>query len=106
MFLQLKLSSERIPQIQASFEKMTDRLKPYQYLHSQGIYSDLSLHLLGQQLWDLERDIDAIHSQLNNAQTQKLSKEVQDSPDFKAIIYMSNLKYIFTKLRIETGLLY
>ena len=74
--LQVGLSRQRLPQIQALFANMTARLQPYQYLHYQGLYTDLSLRLMGQELSQLETDISAIHSQLNNGQTQKLSKEV------------------------------
>ncbi|XP_034444728.1 olfactomedin-like [Hippoglossus hippoglossus] len=73
---QVGLSRQRLPQIQALFANMTARLEPYQYLHYQGLYTDLSLRLLGQELSQLETDISAIHNQLNNDQTQKLSKEV------------------------------
>ncbi|KAM7414042.1 hypothetical protein PAMA_019049 [Pampus argenteus] len=73
---QVQLSNHHLPQIQALIKNVTARLEPYQYLHDQGLYSALSLHLLGQELSQLETDIGDIHSQLNNVQTQKLSKEV------------------------------
>ena len=37
----------------------------------------LNLRRLGLELGELEADIGVIHGQLNNAHTQKLSKEVQ-----------------------------
>lgn len=74
--LQLNISSQRLPQIQAQVTSLTARLGPYKYLHNQGLYSALSLRLLGQQLSQLETDVGVVHSQLNNAQTKKLSKEV------------------------------
>uniref|UniRef100_A0A3B5Q1V6 Olfactomedin-like domain-containing protein n=1 Tax=Xiphophorus maculatus TaxID=8083 RepID=A0A3B5Q1V6_XIPMA len=49
---------------------------PYQYLHDRGLYTALSVRLLGQELSQLETDITVVHSQLNNAQSQKLHKEV------------------------------
>ncbi|XP_071345388.1 olfactomedin-like [Trachinotus anak] len=73
---QVKLSRHRLPQIYALVENVTARLEPYQYLHHQGVYTALSLRLLGQELSQLETDISVIHSQFNNPQTQKLSKEV------------------------------
>ena len=73
----MQLSNQRLPQFQALIKNVTARLKPYQYLHDKGLYSALSLRLLGQELSQLETDIGDIHSQLNNAQTKKLSKEVQ-----------------------------
>nr|XP_015820795.2 olfactomedin [Nothobranchius furzeri] len=73
---QVELSSKRLPQIQTKVENVTARLKPYQYLRHQGLYTALSLRLLGQELSQLEADVGAVHNQLNNAQTQKLSKEV------------------------------
>ncbi|XP_075931464.1 olfactomedin-like [Anarhichas minor] len=73
---QVELSNRRLPQIQALITNVTERLKPHQYLHNHGLYTDLPLHLLGQELSQLETDIGAIHSQLNNGQTTKLSKEV------------------------------
>lgn len=62
--------------IQALVKNITARLEPYQYLHDQGLYTSLSLRLVGQELSQLETDISAIHSQLNNSKTKKLSKEV------------------------------
>ncbi|XP_039987986.1 olfactomedin-like [Xiphias gladius] len=73
---QVKLSSQRLPMIQALVKNITARLEPYQYLHDQGLYTSLSLRLVGQELSQLETDISAIHSQLNNSKTKKLSKEV------------------------------
>uniref|UniRef100_A0A3B5MTP1 Olfactomedin-like domain-containing protein n=1 Tax=Xiphophorus couchianus TaxID=32473 RepID=A0A3B5MTP1_9TELE len=49
---------------------------PYRYLHDRGLYTALSIRLLGQELSQLETDITVVHSQLNNAQSQKLHKEV------------------------------
>ncbi|KAK1874915.1 Olfactomedin-4, partial [Dissostichus eleginoides] len=72
---QVELSSERLPQIAAVIQNVTERLEPHRYLQDQGLYTDLAVHQLGQELSRLEGDIGDIHSQLNNAQTQKLSKE-------------------------------
>ncbi|XP_070686272.1 olfactomedin isoform X2 [Pempheris klunzingeri] len=73
---QVELSSQRLPQFQALLNNMTARLEPYQYLHHKGLYADLPLRLLSQELGQLEKDIDAIHGRLNNPQTLKISKEV------------------------------
>ncbi|KAL3062117.1 hypothetical protein OYC64_010097 [Pagothenia borchgrevinki] len=73
---QVELSNERLPQIVAVIQNVTERLEPHRYLQDQGLYTDLAVHQLGQELSRLEGDIGDIHSQLNNAQTQKLSKEV------------------------------
>ncbi|XP_070687051.1 olfactomedin-like [Pempheris klunzingeri] len=73
---QVELSSQRLPQFQALLNNMTARLKPYQYLNHKGLYADLPLRLLSQELGQLEKDIDAIHGRLNNPQTLKISKEV------------------------------
>uniref|UniRef100_A0A3Q2WL81 Olfactomedin-like n=1 Tax=Haplochromis burtoni TaxID=8153 RepID=A0A3Q2WL81_HAPBU len=92
--LQLKISSQRLPQIQAQVTSLTARLGPYKYLHNQGLYSALSLRLLGQQLSQLETDVGVVHSQLNNAQTKKLSKEVLlETAD------LVNMKAVKEKLR-------
>ncbi|XP_061578335.1 olfactomedin-like [Cololabis saira] len=74
----VNLSSQRLPHVLAQVESVTARLQPYQYLHYQGLYSALSLRKLGQELGQLEIDIGDIHSQQNNAQTQKLTKEVDN----------------------------
>lgn len=89
--LQLKLSSERLPHIQAVVKNMTARLEPYQFLHHEGLYSALSLRLLGQELSQLETDVDAIHSQLNSAQTQKLSKEVQQNMQWSHLMMIRHV---------------
>ncbi|XP_047203357.1 olfactomedin-4-like [Girardinichthys multiradiatus] len=73
---QMLLSSNYLPQIQAQLVNVTARLQPFQYLHHQGLYTALSLRLLGQELSKLEIDLSSIHTQLNNTQTQKLSKEM------------------------------
>jgi len=73
------ISSRRLPEIKAKVQDVTARLQPFQHLLNQGLYTALSLHRLGQELGHLEADIGAVHIQLNNSQTQKLSKEVQQS---------------------------
>ncbi|KAM9352046.1 olfactomedin-4-like [Symphorus nematophorus] len=73
---QVLLAMQRLPQIQAVVENVTARLEPHRNLHNRGLYIDLSLRQLGQELNQLETDVGVVHSQLNNAQTQKLSKEV------------------------------
>uniref|UniRef100_A0A3Q3KP69 Olfactomedin-like domain-containing protein n=1 Tax=Monopterus albus TaxID=43700 RepID=A0A3Q3KP69_MONAL len=99
---QVKLSNQHLPHIQAVIKNVTARLKPYQYLHNKGLYTPLSLRLLGQELSQLETDISTIHSQLNNAQTQKLSKEVgklrRDVDKMKASDTI-NMKTVKEKLR-------
>lgn len=75
--LQVKFSVQRLPQIQALVNNVTARLEPFQYLHYQGLYTALSLRLLGEELSQLETDISVLHSPTNPAQKQKLSKEVQ-----------------------------
>ncbi|XP_071393482.1 olfactomedin-like isoform X1 [Centroberyx affinis] len=72
----VELSNQHLPDIQAQVEKLTARLQPYQYLNDKGLYSALSLRLLGQELEQLETDISSIHTVKNNTQTQKLTKEV------------------------------
>ncbi|KAI3371708.1 hypothetical protein L3Q82_024273 [Scortum barcoo] len=101
---QVQLSSQRLPEFEALVENLTARLEPHQYLHSQGLYTDLSLRRLGQELGKLETDIGAIHSQLNNAKTLKLSKEVQHNTQYntkwipnRLITSMSNIKSNITK---------
>ncbi|XP_054476662.1 olfactomedin-like [Anoplopoma fimbria] len=99
---ELELSNSRLPQIQALIKNMTERLKPHQYLHNKGLYTDLPLHVLGQELSQLETDIGAIHSQLNNAQTKKLSKEVgklRTSVDRMETSDTINMKTLKEKLR-------
>ncbi|XP_044049508.1 uncharacterized protein LOC122874965 isoform X2 [Siniperca chuatsi] len=99
---QLKLSSQRLPQIQALVKNVTARLEPHQYLHDQGLYTALSLRLLGQELSQLETNIGAIHSQLNNTQTQKLSKEVvklRTDVDRMQMSDTINMKTVKEKLR-------
>ncbi|KAM8752226.1 olfactomedin-like [Acanthopagrus schlegelii] len=73
---QVTLSSQFLPRFQALVENLTARLEPHQYLRNRGVYADLSLRLLGQELTQLEADVGDVHSQLNNTQTRKLSKEV------------------------------
>lgn len=76
-FLQLNLSSQRLPEIQVLVKNLTARLEPYQYLHDQGLYTALSLQRLAEEISQLETDVGTIHSQRGSSQTQKLTKEVQ-----------------------------
>ncbi|MED6255050.1 hypothetical protein ATANTOWER_003883 [Ataeniobius toweri] len=73
---QVLISNQRFPQIQSQVANLTARLEPYQYLHDRGLYTALSIRLLGEELSQLETDITIVHSQLNNAQSKKLTKEV------------------------------
>ncbi|XP_061578505.1 olfactomedin-like [Cololabis saira] len=73
---QVTISNQRLPEILAQVSNVTARLEPYQYLHDQGLYTTLALRQLGQELIQLEMDIDVVHKQRNNDQTRKLTKEV------------------------------
>ncbi|XP_070763901.1 olfactomedin-like [Enoplosus armatus] len=99
---QVKLSSQRLPQIQDLVENVTARLEPHQYLHDRGLYTALSLRLVGQELGELETDIGALHGRLNNAQTQKLSTEVgrlRTDVDRMQMSDTINMKTVKEKLR-------
>ncbi|XP_051239221.1 olfactomedin isoform X3 [Dicentrarchus labrax] len=99
---QVKLSSERLPQMQALVTNITARLEPHQYLHNQGLYTALSLRHLGEELSQVETDIGAVHRQLNNAQTRKLSKEVgklRTDVDKMQMSDTINMKTVKEKLR-------
>ncbi|XP_028287086.1 olfactomedin-like isoform X2 [Parambassis ranga] len=99
---QVALSSLRLPQIQSRMANVTSRLEPFQYLHYKGLYNVLSLQLLGEKLNQLETNIGAVHSQLNNAQTQKFSKELGElrtSIDRMQTSDTVNMKIVTDKLR-------
>ncbi|XP_068579245.1 olfactomedin-like [Cebidichthys violaceus] len=99
---QVELSNRRLPQIQALIKNVMERLKPRQYLHDHGLYTDLPLDLLGQELSQLETDIVDIHGQLNNDQTTKLTKEVAKLRTAADRIQMSetiNMKTVKETLR-------
>lgn len=72
----MHLSAERLPHMQALVANVTARLQPYHYLHNKGLYSTLTLRQLSTELGQLEANIGTVHSQLNNAHTQALTKEV------------------------------
>lgn len=78
-FLQLNLSSGRLPEIQALVKNLTARLEPYQYLHNMGLYTDLSLRQLAQKIGELEVDVSSVHRQQGSRQTGKLVDEVRSS---------------------------
>nr|XP_019934303.1 PREDICTED: olfactomedin-like [Paralichthys olivaceus] len=99
---QVRLSHQRLPQVQALLTNITARLQPYQHLHYQGLYTDLSLRMLGEELIQLESDVSAIHSKLNNDLTQKLSKEVgkfRKDIDKMTMSDTINMKTVKEKLR-------
>ncbi|XP_068595059.1 olfactomedin-like [Brachionichthys hirsutus] len=99
---QVFLSNQLLPQFQHVIQNITARLQPYRYLHHQGLYTALSLRLLGQELSQLEADATAINIQLNNVQTQKLSKEVVKLRRDVERMQMSdtiNMKTVKEKLR-------
>lgn len=78
-YLQASLSSQRLPRILAMVKNITARLQPYQYLQNQGLYSELTLYQLVQELSQLKTDVGQIHSQMNSAKTQKLFEEVKEN---------------------------
>ncbi|XP_047452888.1 olfactomedin [Mugil cephalus] len=99
---QVKISSERLPHFETWLMNLTDRLEPFQYLHDRGLYTALSLRMLGEELGKLETDIGEVHKQLNNAQTQKLSKEMDKlRKDVKRMQISDtvNMKSVREKLR-------
>ncbi|XP_047452837.1 olfactomedin-like [Mugil cephalus] len=99
---QVEISSERLPNIQDEVTNVTGRLEPFQYLHDRGLYTALSLRLLGDELTQLETDIGVVHKQLNNAHTQKLTKEVSKARKDVEKMQTSdtvNMKSVKEKLR-------
>lgn len=81
--LQVRLSNEHLPRIQATIRNLTARLEPFQYLHYKGLYTALSLRQVGQELRQLETDVASLHKQSRNAQTLKLSTEVKQNGKWK-----------------------
>lgn len=67
-------------------KNITARLEPHRYLHHQGLYSALTLPQLVQELTQMETDVGNIDGQLNNKETQKLSKEVKPMMWEKVIV--------------------
>uniref|UniRef100_A0A3B5N1T4 Olfactomedin-like domain-containing protein n=1 Tax=Xiphophorus couchianus TaxID=32473 RepID=A0A3B5N1T4_9TELE len=61
---------------EGSLSSLQEQVQSKTYLRHQGLYTALSLRLLGQELSQLEIGLSAVHTQLNNTQTQKLSTEV------------------------------
>ncbi|KAM3609897.1 uncharacterized protein V6R79_022193 [Siganus canaliculatus] len=99
---QVQLSNQRLPQMEALLNNLTARLEPFQYLHDRGLYTTLSLRLLGEELDQLETDVSSVQSQLNNTHTRKLSKEVGKLRTDVSRMHMSdtiNMKTVKERLR-------
>ncbi|XP_061679878.1 olfactomedin-like isoform X2 [Syngnathoides biaculeatus] len=99
---QVHLSNQRLPEIHAVVDNITQRLEPYQYLNYKGLYSPLSLRQLGEELSKLETDIISISIQVNNAETTKLSKEVHKLQRDVGMMHMANsinMKTVKERLR-------
>ncbi|XP_030587817.1 olfactomedin-like [Archocentrus centrarchus] len=99
---ELMFSSQRLPLIQDQVANFTTRLEPYNYLHFRGLYTELHLRQLGQELSTLKQNIDEVQTQLNNSDTQKLSREVEKlHKDVKKIQNSDtvNMKAVKEKLR-------
>ncbi|XP_071182263.1 olfactomedin-4-like [Salvelinus alpinus] len=99
---QVKLSNERLPEIQATIENVTARLEPYQYLNDQGLYTALHLRQLVKGLRELEEDISSIHQDKPSDQTQKLTQEigkVRKEVDKMHLSNTFNMKTVKEKLR-------
>lgn len=77
--MQLNVSMERLPGMEALLRNLTARLEPYQYLLNMGLYADLSLRQLAKKIGALEEDVNSIHGQQGTTKTKKLSKEVDSS---------------------------
>lgn len=74
---QVSRSLQRLPQVWDLIMNVTARLEPYQFLHYQGLYSDLALRKLQQQLSNLAEDVESLHDEFGSGETQKLSKDVR-----------------------------
>ncbi|XP_075996833.1 olfactomedin-4-like [Genypterus blacodes] len=98
----VQLSTQRLPHIQAAVGNVTARLEPFHYLNDKGLYTALTLRLLGQELSQLETDISVVHGQLKNPQTQSLTKEVgklRRQVDGMQTMDSINMKTVKEKLR-------
>lgn len=91
VFLQLDVSIERLPDMQALLRNFTARLEPYHHLLNMGLYTDLSLQKLAQRIGALEVDVTSIHGQQGTTKTQKLVKEVLDSSAHNVICSLNGV---------------
>ncbi|XP_068458605.1 olfactomedin-4-like [Clinocottus analis] len=96
------LSSRRLPEVGAVIQNVSLRLQPLQYLQDEGLYTELQLQLLSRELQLLQDDVTALHSQLDNAETSRLSSEMgklRASVDRMAAADMTNMQAVREKLR-------
>ncbi|XP_010882357.2 olfactomedin-4-like [Esox lucius] len=99
---QVMLSTEMIPKILATFNNLTARLEPYQYLNNLGLYTPLQLRQLAQELTELEKDIASVHNLKPSHQTQELTNEiskVRKKVDRMHLSNTFNMKTVKEKLR-------
>ncbi|XP_077424812.1 olfactomedin isoform X2 [Vanacampus margaritifer] len=99
---QVHLSNQRLPEFRTVVDDITARLEPYRYLNDKGIHTALSLRLLGEELNQLETDINTMSLQVNNAETTKISKEVyklRRDVDKMQVVNSINMKSVKEKLR-------
>lgn len=66
-----------MPQLLAKVANLTGRLKPFQYLNSNGLYNALQLRELSEELDELQNTIDIVHNDYPSDETIKLTREVQ-----------------------------
>lgn len=77
--MQLNVSIDRLPEMQALLRNLTARLEPYQYLLDMGLYTNLALQELAERIGALEIDVGSIHGQQGTTKTKNLVKEVHNS---------------------------
>lgn len=75
-FLQIKKNKVDLPKMEATLKNIIERLKPFEYLNTNGLYRALHLRQLSQELEEIHQTTNEAHKKNPNKETLKLLNEV------------------------------
>lgn len=73
---QVEETKATMPQLLATVANLTERLGPFQYLNSNGLYNALHLKQLSEELHQLQNTVEITHNDNPSEETIKLTKDV------------------------------
>lgn len=74
--LQIKNNIEELPKMEDTLKNIVKRLKPFEYLNSNGLYNALHLRQLSQEIETIHQTASEAHQKNPNKETRKLLNEV------------------------------
>ncbi|XP_026059063.1 olfactomedin-4-like [Carassius auratus] len=98
----MRNTNAELPMMEATLQNISARLKAFDYLHTSGLYSELHLRQLNQELEEIHQSVNETHMQNPNKETHNLLSELNKAKNDVQRMYRDdffNLETMRKRLR-------